>query len=189
MPKTMQVVRGNLAAAPDYWAGKQTPDGQAKPSFLSATVYEERPRVRQQDGSWVDNPLGPVKTTVKFWGAAADIVHAQNMRQGDSVVVTGRMGEPDAYISERDGQAHARLVLLGDSMQLDAIMMARRAAAAQRREQQQSVQQQDTGVNVSAGYDPNGERMPSDSEFDGSFDQTAGDSWQTPQSVAPAVGR
>lgn len=68
MPQSMQVVRGLLAANPDYWPAKTNADGTTSSAYLRATVYEDRPRVRQKDGSYTDNPLGPVRTTVKFWG-------------------------------------------------------------------------------------------------------------------------
>ena len=97
MPQSMQVVRGLLAANPDYWPAKTNADGTTSSAYLRATVYEDRPRVRQKDGSYTDNPLGPVRTTVKFWGQAAELLHGMDFRQGDAVVATGRMGDPDAY--------------------------------------------------------------------------------------------
>ena len=74
MPQSMQVVRGLLAANPDYWPAKTNADGTTSSAYLRATVYEDRPRVRQKDGSYTDNPLGPVRTTVKFWGQAAELL-------------------------------------------------------------------------------------------------------------------
>ena len=103
MPQSMQVVRGLLAANPDYWPAKTNADGTTSSAYLRATVYEDRPRVRQKDGSYTDNPLGPVRTTVKFWGRAAELLHGMDFRQGDAVVATGRMGDPDAFISQKDG--------------------------------------------------------------------------------------
>ena len=103
MPQSMQVVRGLLAANPDYWPAKTNADGTTSSAYLRATVYEDRPRVRQKDGSYTDNPLGPVRTTVKFWGQAAELLHGMDFRQGDAVVATGRMGDPDAFISQKDG--------------------------------------------------------------------------------------
>ncbi|KFI90869.1 hypothetical protein BISA_2243 [Bifidobacterium saguini DSM 23967] len=141
MPQSMQVVRGNLAANPDYFPARANEDGSESRAFLRATVYEDRPRIRQQDGTWADNPAGPVKTTVKFWGTAAEILHGCDFRQGDSVVATGRQGDPDAYISDKDGKAYARPVVIGDSMQIDAIATQRRRQAAERKrhnEQQRS---------------------------------------------------
>lgn len=198
MPKTMQVVRGNLAAAPTYWKASTAADGSAKPAYLTATVYEDR-RIRQQDGSWIDNPAGPTKTTVKFWGASADILAAQNYRQGDAVVVTGRVGEPDAYISDKDHQAHARQVILGDSMQIDTITMSRRAERARQREQQQTqqagmqqapaAQQQPVAQQPSPAFQqPPAQQPPVQDEFGGSFDQTDDDPWNLPQS-APSMTR
>ena len=61
MPQSMQVVRGLLAANPDYWPAKTNADGTTSSAYLRATVYEDRPRVRQKDGSYTDNPLGPVQ--------------------------------------------------------------------------------------------------------------------------------
>ena len=58
MPQPMQVVRGLLAANPDYWPAKTNADGTTSSAYLRATVYEDRPRVRQKDGSYTDNPLG-----------------------------------------------------------------------------------------------------------------------------------
>ena len=89
MPQSMQVVRGLLAANPDYWPAKTNADGTTSSAYLRATVYEDRPRVRQKDGSYTDNPLGPVRTTVKFWGQAAELLHGMDFRQGDAVVATG----------------------------------------------------------------------------------------------------
>lgn len=63
MPQSMQVVRGLLAANPDYWPAKTNADGTTSSAYLRATVYEDRPRVRQKDGSYTDNPLGPVRTS------------------------------------------------------------------------------------------------------------------------------
>ena len=125
MPQSMQVVRGLLAANPDYWPAKTNADGTTSSAYLRATVYEDRPRVRQKDGSYTDNPLGPVRTTVKFWGQAAELLHGMDFRQGDAVVATGRMGDPDAFISQKDGKAYARPVVIGDSMQIDSIVSQR----------------------------------------------------------------
>ena len=51
MPQSMQVVRGLLAANPDYWPAKTNADGTTSSAYLRATVYEDRPRVRQKEGS------------------------------------------------------------------------------------------------------------------------------------------
>ena len=112
MPQSMQVVRGLLAANPDYWPAKTNADGTTSSAYLRATVYEDRPRVRQKDGSYTDNPLGPVRTTVKFWGQA-----------------------PDAFISQKDGKAYARPVVIGDSMQIDSIVSQRIQLARERKRQ------------------------------------------------------
>ena len=93
MPQSMQVVRGLLAANPDYWPAKTNADGTTSSAYLRATVYEDRPRVRQKDGSYTDNPLGPGgEPPVKFSGQAAELLHGMDFRQGDAVVATGRMG-------------------------------------------------------------------------------------------------
>lgn len=131
----MQVVRGLLAANPDYWPAKTNADGTTSSAYLRATVYEDRPRVRQKDGSYTDNPLGPVRTTVKFWGQAAELLHGMDFRQGDAVVATGRMGDPDAFISQKDGKAYARPVVIGDSMQIDSIVSQRIQLARERKRQ------------------------------------------------------
>ena len=133
MPQSMQVVRGLLAANPDYWPAKTNADGTTSSAYLRATVYEDRPRVRQKDGSYTDNPLGPVRTTVKFWGQAAELLHGMDFRQGDAVVATGRMGDPDAFISQKDGKAYARPVVIGDSMQIDSIVSQRIQLARERK--------------------------------------------------------
>ena len=135
MPQSMQVVRGLLAANPDYWPAKTNADGTTSSAYLRATVYEDRPRVRQKDGSYTDNPLGPVRTTVKFWGQAAELLHGMDFRQGDAVVATGRMGAPDAFISQKDGKAYARPVVIGDSMQIDSIVSQRIQLARERKRQ------------------------------------------------------
>lgn len=135
MPQSMQVVRGLLAANPDYWPAKADADGTTSSAYLRATVYEDRPRVRQKDGSYTDNPLGPVRTTVKFWGQAAELLHGMDFRQGDAVVATGRMGDPDAFISQKDGKAYARPVVIGDSMQIDSIVSQRIQLARERKRQ------------------------------------------------------
>lgn len=135
MPQSMQVVRGLLAANPDYWPAKADADGTTSSAYLRATVYEDRPRVRQKDGSFADNPLGPVRTTVKFWGRAAELLHGMDFRQGDAVVATGRMGDPDAFISQKDGKAYARPVVIGDSMQTDSIVSRRIQLARERKRQ------------------------------------------------------
>lgn len=135
MPQSMQVVRGLLAANPDYWPAKADADGTTSSAYLRATVYEDRPRVRQKDGSYTDNPLGPVRTTVKFWGQAAELLHGMDFRQGDAVVATGRMGDPDAFISQKDGKAYARPVVIGDSMQIDSIVSRRIQLARERKRQ------------------------------------------------------
>lgn len=111
MPQSMQVVRGLLAANPDYWPAKTNADGTTSSAYLRATVYEDRPRVRQKDGSYTDNPLGPVRTTVKFWGQAAELLHGMDFRQGDAVVATGRMGDSmqiDSIVSQRIQLARER---------------------------------------------------------------------------------
>ena len=41
MPQPMQVVRGLLAANPDYWPAKTNADGTTSSAYLRATVYEE----------------------------------------------------------------------------------------------------------------------------------------------------
>ncbi len=87
------------------------------------------------DGSYTDNPLGPVRTTVKFWGQAAELLHGMDFRQGDAVVATGRMGDPDAFISQKDGKAYARPVVIGDSMQIDSIVSQRIQLARERKRQ------------------------------------------------------
>ena len=135
MPQSMQVVRGLLAANPDYWPAKANADGTTSSAYLRATVYEDRPRVRQKDGSYTDNPLGPVRTTVKFWGQAAELLHGMDFRQGDAVVATGRMDDPDAFISQKDGKAYARPVVIGDSMQIDSIVSQRIQLARERKRQ------------------------------------------------------
>ena len=109
MPQSMQVVRGLLAANPDYWPAKTNADGTTSSAYLRATVYEDRPRVRQKDGSYTDNPLGPVRTTVKFWGQAAELLHGMDFRQGDAVVATGRMAIPTPSSARRTVRhTHAR---------------------------------------------------------------------------------
>ena len=95
----------------------------------------------------MDNPLGPVKTTVKFWGQAAEILHGMDFRQGDAVVATGRMGDPDAFISKQDGKAYARPVVIGDSMQVDSIV-TRRIQLARDRKRQNTEQ---AGADAAAG--------------------------------------
>ena len=143
MPQSMQVVRGLLAANPDYWPAKTNADGTTSSAYLRATVYEDRPRVRQKDGSYTDNPLGPVRTTVKFWGQAAELLHGMDFRQGDAVVATGRMGDPDAFISQKDGKAYARPVVIGDSMQIDSIVSQRIQLARHHPEQAALAQRHD----------------------------------------------
>ena len=114
---------------------KTNADGTTSSAYLRVTVYEDRPRVRQKDGSYTDNPLGPVRTTVKFWGQAAELLHGMDFRQGDAVVATGRMGDPDAFISQKDGKAYARPVVIGDSMQIDSIVSQRIQLARERKRQ------------------------------------------------------
>ena len=97
----------SLAANPDYWPAKADADGTTSSAYLRATVYEDRPRVRQKDGSYTDNPLGPVRTTVKFWGRAAELLHGMDFRQGDAVVATGRMGDPTPSSARRTAR-HTR---------------------------------------------------------------------------------
>lgn len=57
MPQSMQVVRGLLAANPDYWPAKADADGTTSSAYLRATVYEDRPRVRQKDGKAYARPV------------------------------------------------------------------------------------------------------------------------------------
>lgn len=96
MPQSMQVVRGLLAANPDYWPAKTNADGTTSSAYLRATVYEDRPRVRQKDGSYTDNPLGPVRTTVKFWGQVSQRIQLarerkrQDKEQAGAVADAGR---------------------------------------------------------------------------------------------------
>ena len=41
---------------PRLLAGETNADGTTSSAYLRATVYEDRPRVRQKDGSYTDNP-------------------------------------------------------------------------------------------------------------------------------------
>lgn len=72
---------------------------------------------------------------MKFWGRAAELLHGMDFRQGDAVVATGRMGDPDAFISQKDGKAYARPVVIGDSMQIDSIVSQRIQLARERKRQ------------------------------------------------------
>ena len=58
-----------------------------------------------------------------------------NVSVGDAVVATGRMGDPDAFISQKDGKAYARPVVIGDSMQIDSIVSQRIQLARERKRQ------------------------------------------------------
>ena len=51
------------------------------------------------------------------------------------MVATGRMGDPDAFISQKDGKAYARPVVIGDSMQIDSIVSQRIQLARERKRQ------------------------------------------------------
>ena len=45
------------------------------------------------------------------------------------------MGDPDAFISQKDGKAYARPVVIGDSMQIDSIVSQRIQLARERKRQ------------------------------------------------------
>ena len=135
MPMTQTVVRGNLAVNPKFFPARTTDDGVQLQARLVATVYTNHPRYNK-DGSLMRNEAGrvvyrdePEKTKINFFGRDAEILADLDLRQGDPVVVTGSLGEPEAFISERDGQAYARNVVKGSTMQIDAIRDAQRRAA------------------------------------------------------------
>lgn len=125
MPQAMLTVRGYLGANPDYLPEKTTDDGVMLPSKLQAVVYENR-RVRTVDGSWADDPRGPVKTTVQLFGRAADTVHRIDMRQGDPVIAGGTLGEPSAFVSPKDGEMAGRNVINAQFLVFDSIIYQRR---------------------------------------------------------------
>lgn len=135
MPQTQQVMRGNLAANPRFWPARAAEDGSRRSAYLEAIVYRNVPE-RDETGAIRHDEAGnvvyrePEKATVKFYGRTAEILHELDFRQGDPVVATGRLGQPDAFISQRDGQAYARTVINGETMQIDAIREAQRNSAA-----------------------------------------------------------
>lgn len=135
MPQTQQVMRGNLAANPRFWPARAAEDGSRRSAYLEAVIYRNMPE-RDESGAIRHDESGnvvyrePEKTTVKFYGRTAEILQGLDFRQGDPVVATGRLGQPDAFISQRDGQAYARTVINGETMQIDAIREAQRNNAA-----------------------------------------------------------
>ncbi|WP_241736879.1 hypothetical protein [Bifidobacterium dentium] len=154
MPQTMLTVRGNLGANPDYLPEKTTEDGATLPAKLHAVVYENR-RVRGADGTWADDPRGPVKTTVQLFGNAADIVHRIDMRQGDPVIAGGGLADPAAFASPRDGQPDARNVINAQWLVYDTILYQRRKERAARRSADDAAPRpaEDAGEIVRSGAD------------------------------------
>lgn len=136
MPQTQQVMRGNLAVNPKFFPAGRTEDGAQRRAYLEAVIYRSVPQRdrdgnvrRDQDGNVVYGD--PEKVTVKFWDRNAEILHGLDLRQGDPVVATGSLGQPDAYVSQRDGRAYARTVINGSTLQIDAIREAQRREAAE----------------------------------------------------------
>lgn len=129
-------MRGNLATNPKFFPAGRAEDGAQRRAYLEAVVYRSVPR-RDQDGNVMHGPDGsavygdPEKVTVKFWGRNAEILRDLDLRQGDPVVATGTPGQPDAFISQRDGRAYARTVINGSTLQIDAIREAQRRERAE----------------------------------------------------------
>ncbi|RBP97868.1 hypothetical protein CRD60_04590 [Bifidobacterium aemilianum] len=158
MPNTQQVMRGNLGADPKYFPPKTRGDGSVQKAYLEAMVYRNR-RIQQPDGSWADSPAGPERVTVKFFGQNAELLNAAAFKKGDAVVATGTLGEPDAYISQKDNMAHARTVIIGDTLSSDEIRYQQKARFEAQKSQQQTADHSE-GASVAqssemaAGPDP-----------------------------------
>ncbi|OZG59885.1 hypothetical protein BLEM_2060 [Bifidobacterium lemurum] len=146
MAQTMITVRGNLGANPDFLPAKTAEDGTLMQAKLSATVYENR-RVRLADGTWQDDPRGPLKTTIQLFGRTAETAHRLDMRQGDPVVAGGSLAEPAAFVSPKDGELAARTVITASWLSFDSIRLQQRKD----NEGQRAVQPQGTEPAAPAG--------------------------------------
>jgi hypothetical protein len=145
MPSMQQVVRGNLAADPKYWPKGVRQDGREHQAYAEATVYRNR-RIQQADGTYADSPKGPEKTSVRFFGHDAEMLDASGFKQGDPVVATGTLSDPEAYV-DKAGVAQARNVINGDTMSLDSLRIT---AASQRAEARANQASQDFDASFQA---------------------------------------
>jgi hypothetical protein len=145
MPSMQQVVRGNLAADPKYWPKGVRQDGREHQAYAEATVYRNR-RIQQADGTYADSPKGPEKTSVRFFGHDAEMLDATGFKQGDPVVATGMLSDPEAYV-DKAGNAQARNVINGDTMSLDSLRIT---AASQRAEARANQASQDFDASFQA---------------------------------------
>lgn len=145
MPSMQQVVRGNLAADPKYWPKGVRQDGREHQAYAEATVYRNR-RIQQADGTYADSPKGPEKTSVRFFGHDAEMLDASGFKQGDPVVATGTLSDPEAYI-DKAGVAQACNVVNGDTLSLDSLRIT---AASQRAEARANQASQDYDASFQA---------------------------------------
>ena len=148
MPWLRQVVRGNLAADPKYWPKGVRQDGREHQAYAEATVYRNR-RIQQADGTYADSPKGPEKTSVRFFGHDAEMLDATGFKQGDPVVATGALSDPEAYV-DKAGNAQARNVVNGDTMSLDSLRITEASQRAEARVNQAS---QDYDDSLQVGVD------------------------------------
>lgn len=123
--RSVIMVRGNVGAAPDYFAAHNRPDGSMAQSKWSMCVYEQRRRLTAQ-GTYVPDPKGALKVTVQVFGAKADLLHRLDIRQGDPIVAWGSIADPAAYMT-RSGVPGARLVLTAEYVGFDTLRLQARA--------------------------------------------------------------
>ncbi|MCI1644383.1 MAG: hypothetical protein LKI21_07585 [Bifidobacterium crudilactis] len=145
MPQTVSQVRGNLGANPKFFPAN---DAEHRQAYWTANVYTNR-RVKGADGNYQDDPRGPEKNTVKFWGRTAETLNRLDLRQGDPVVATGYQGEPEAYISQQDNKPYAHNVLNGVTLCVDSVRVEQRK---EREASRDAVATHDEGLQASAGY-------------------------------------
>lgn len=122
------IVRGNLANEPKYW-----PNNEKKVSVWKTTVAINKGYYDRDTNKWVNKEAEYVSLTA--FGTLADtlnqLTETSEITKGMPIIATGNIDDhPQTWI-DKDGNTHAELGLLLDSLSLDLISLARRNKQSQ----------------------------------------------------------
>lgn len=131
--RSMQVVRGNLAADPVFFPPSPDEQGELMAARYAITVMENR-RVRDADGAWKDDPRGPLAVSVNAYGGTATVLARCDLHRGDPVIAVGEQVRAEGYLT-RDGHPAAKISLTAVAVCFDTVMLRRKEERGQSRQE------------------------------------------------------